>query len=399
VGLDGIRGLAALYVVGYHIFLRAFPGQLAGHAPFWAAGFGYGRFAVAVFIVLSGFSLAVGAAADDWRLAGVRRFAQRRARRILPPYWAALGFSLLMTWFVQAQPGWPIPDLKSVVVNGLLMQDIVGAPSPNRAFWSIAVEAQLYVVFPLLILAVRRLNSVAMLAVVATPVLTLGVLSSTHHRAAAGLVNQYTPDLAVLFAIGVVAAGILTTTDRRRARPWHRYAVAVAAPAFALVAWQGRTWTNGNLFWVDLALGPAIGCLLAAVATGRPGPLVRLLDARPLRRLGSFSYSLYLTHLPIVIAVYYGLMQGRIGQGGPMFLVLCAILLPLTILFARLFAQWFELPVQRRRADSQAPSDRPDRGQPGGQQAVPDRRSMQRQHGAPGLPAGQRDGLHAGHLG
>jgi peptidoglycan/LPS O-acetylase OafA/YrhL len=74
---------------------------------------------------------------------------------------------------------------------------------------------------------------------------------------------------------------------------------------------------------------------------------VRVLDARPLRHLGSFSYSLYLTHAPIVIAVYYGFMQGRVGV--PTFLVLCAILLPLTVLFARLFAEAFELPFQRRR--------------------------------------------------
>ena len=49
-----------------------------------------------------------------------------------------------------------MPDARSVVVNGLLVQNLVGAPSPNRAFWSIAVEAQLYVLFPLLLLMVRR---------------------------------------------------------------------------------------------------------------------------------------------------------------------------------------------------------------------------------------------------
>jgi peptidoglycan/LPS O-acetylase OafA/YrhL len=348
-GLDGIRGLAALFVVGYHIFLRAFPGDQAGKAPFWAQGLRFGRFAVVVFIVLSGFSLSVGAARAGWRLGGIRTFGRRRAWRILPPYWAALVFSLLMTWFVLAQPGFGLPTVKSVAVNGLLIQDILAAPSPNRSFWSIAIEAQLYVVFPLLILVVRRVNAVAMLALVAVPVLVLGLGAAAHDRAAISLVNQYTPDLAVLFAIGVAAAGILTAAGSRRAWPWHRYALALAVPVFALVAWQGAAWTNRNLFWVDLALGPAIGCLLAAVGTGRPGPLVRLLDSRPLRRLGSFSYSLYLTHAPIVIAVYYGLLQGRLHQGVPMFLVLCAVLLPLTVLFARLFAQVFELPFQRRR--------------------------------------------------
>src|SRR3954454_18891800 len=93
-GLDGVRGLAALFVVVNHVFLRAFPGYPVDRAPFWAAWFIYGRFAVVVFIVLSGFSLALSPARRDWDLGGVSRFAQRRVRRILPAYWAALVFSL-----------------------------------------------------------------------------------------------------------------------------------------------------------------------------------------------------------------------------------------------------------------------------------------------------------------
>jgi peptidoglycan/LPS O-acetylase OafA/YrhL len=349
VGLDGIRGLAALFVVVNHIFLRAFPGYPADRAPIWATEFRYGRFAVVVFIVLSGFSLSVGPARAGWRLDDAGRFGRRRAWRILPPYWAALGFSLLMTWFVLAQPGWPVPTAKSAVVNGLLVQDVFTVPSPNRAFWSIAIEAQLYLIFPLLILAVRRLNTVVMVALVAAPVLALGLCGAIGYCTASALLTQYTPDLAVLFAIGVAAAGILTATESRRARPWHWYALGLVIPVFALIGWQGPVWTIDHLFWIDLAFGPAIGCLLVAVATGRPRPLVSLLDCRPLRRLGSFSYSLYLTHAPIVIAVYYGLLAGRVPHGVPMFLVLCAVVLPLTVLFARIFAEVFELPFQRRR--------------------------------------------------
>src|SRR5664279_1940652 len=125
VGLDGIRGLAALFVVVNHVFLRAFPGYPADHAPVWAAGFIYGRFAVVVFIVLSGFSLSVAPARAGWRLDSVSTFAHRRAWRILPPYWAALVFSLLMTWLMVAQPGWPVPTAKSVAVNGLLAPIVI----------------------------------------------------------------------------------------------------------------------------------------------------------------------------------------------------------------------------------------------------------------------------------
>jgi peptidoglycan/LPS O-acetylase OafA/YrhL len=347
-GLDGIRGLAALFVVVNHIFLRAFPGSPVDNAPFWAAGFIYGRFAVVVFIVLSGFSLAISPARAGWQLGQLSRFAHRRAWRILPPYWAALAFSLLMTWLVVSQPGWPTPNGKSVIVNGLLLQDVFDAPSPNRAFWSIAIEAQLYLVFPLLLLMIRRVSAIAMVAAITVLVATTGALGP-HVPVLNMLLTRFTLDLAVLFAVGILAAGIVAAGERRRSWPWPWLAFAAVVPVIATITWKGSVWTIGHLFWVDLAFGPAIGCLLAAVATHRPQPLVRLLDARPLRSLGSFSYSLYLTHTPIVIAVYYGIVAGRIPPGVPTFLVLLVVVVPLTILFARLFAEVFELPFQRHR--------------------------------------------------
>jgi peptidoglycan/LPS O-acetylase OafA/YrhL len=348
LGLDGIRGLAALFVVLNHIFERAWPGYPVDHAPWWAGEFIYGRFAVIMFIALSGFSLGLGPARSGWRFRSITTFAHRRAWRILPPYWAALAFSLVMTWYVLAQPGWAVPDGKSVVVYGLLGQDVVSVGSPNRAFWSIAIEAQLYILLPLLLLIVRRVSALAMVALVAAIVVTIGLLGP-HVALLNDTLVRFTPDLAVLFAVGVLAAGVVTAGERTRSRPWAGYAVATSAAVIALMWVKGSTWSNLNLFWVDLAWAPAIGCLLAAIATSRPGPLVRFLNTGPLRSLGSFSYSLYLTHMPIVIAVSYGLVLGRVAPGTPTFLVLSAIVLPLTVGFARLFAAVFELPFQRHR--------------------------------------------------
>jgi peptidoglycan/LPS O-acetylase OafA/YrhL len=349
VGLDGIRGLAALFVVMNHIFLRAWPGYPVDHAPFWAAGFIYGRFAVIVFIVLSGFSLGLAPARYGWRIGSLTTFARRRAWRILPPYWAALGFSLVMTWGVLAQPGWPRPDGKSVVVYGLLLQDAVPAAAPNRAFWSIAIEAQLYVLLPVLLLIVRRVSATAMVCVVAAVVVSAGAVG-THWAPMSDALLRFTPDLAVLFAVGVFASGIVTASERTRTRPWPIWALAAATPVVALIWAKGSTWTDEHLFWVDLAWAPAIAGLLVAIATGRPHPIVRFLTTRPLRSLGSFSYSLYLTHAPIVIAVSYGLVLGRVDPGTPTFLTLTAVLVPVTVGFARLFAAVFELPFQRHRA-------------------------------------------------
>ena len=347
--LDGIRGLAAVFVVFNHVFERAWPEYPgANHAPFWAAWLIYGRGGVAIFIALSGFSLGLGPARSGWRFKSIATYAHRRAWRILPPYWAALGFSLVMTWYVLAQPHVPVPNGKSVVVDGLLVQDVFSAGTPNKAFWSIAIEVQLYFLLPFLLLLVRRVSATAMLGLVAAVVVTVGVVGPHVPLLNTALV-KFTPDLAVLFAVGLLASGIITAGERTRARPWAGYALAAGVPAIVLMAVKGSVWSNLNLFWLDLAWAPAIGCFLTAVATSRPRFVVRLLDSRLPRSLGSCSYSLYLTHEPIVIAVSYGLVRGHVNAGTPMFLVLAAILLPMTVCFARMFAAVFELPFQRHR--------------------------------------------------
>ncbi|MDT4988290.1 MAG: hypothetical protein QOI74_2384, partial [Micromonosporaceae bacterium] len=139
LGLDGVRGFAALYVVVFHCWLLTFHGFPANPGPVWLGWLLYGHLAVVAFITLSGFSLALSPARNGWRLGGTARFARRRAWRILPPYWAALVFSLMIAWAVTPQPHSGPPTGRSVVVYGLLLQDFVVAPLPNGAFWSIAV--------------------------------------------------------------------------------------------------------------------------------------------------------------------------------------------------------------------------------------------------------------------
>lgn len=163
-------------------------------------------------------------------------------------------------------------------------------------------------------------------------------------------VIQSPPDLAALFAVGVLAAGIVGASGARRSWPWAWLALAAAAPVLATIWWRGSVWTLDHLFWVDLTLGPAVGCLLAGLVTGHPAPLLRLLDARPMRSLGSSSYSLYLTHGPIVVVVYEQVVAGRVRQGVPAFVVTLALVVPLTIVFARVFASVFETPFRQHRS-------------------------------------------------
>ena len=350
VGLDGIRGLAALFVVLHHTYLLAFPGYPHSTGPIWAAWLIYGHFAVAIFIVLSGFSLAVAPARAGWRLDNTGRFFFRRAWRILPTYWPALLLSLGIAWWVTAQPGEAVPTGKSVVVNGLLLQDVVGAPSPNGAFWSIAVEAQLYFIFPLMIFALRRYGASVMLGIVALAAILIDVLAP--HSSLIDKLLRFTPQFAVLFAMGAAAATVVRVTHRRQSRPnslaW--YSLVVTAAVVAWIVVQGSVWTLDHLFWVDLALGPAVALFIAAVATGQPPRAVSVLDSRPLKSLGSFSYSLYLVHAPIVVAWYVEVVEPNFGHGTKAFLIALVTGVPLAVIVARLFAAVFELPFTRHKS-------------------------------------------------
>ena len=347
VGLDGIRGLAALFVVVHHCFLASFPGYPRMTGPWWSGWMIYGHLAVVVFIVLSGFSLAVAPARHGWRLDGLGRYAHRRAWRILSAYWPALVFSMAMAWVFVAQPGEGRPGLRSAAVYGLLVQDITGAPSPNGAFWSIAVEAQLYLLLPLLLLLVRERGQVLMLLVVTVPVLVIGVFASSVPLI--DLFTRFTPQLAVGFGAGVLAAGFANDPQWRRL-PLHWLAAGAAVPPLVLIAVLGSTWTVEHYFWVDLAVTPSIALLLAAIGAGRARRLGAALDVRPIRSLGGFSYSLYLVHAPIVVAVSVLLVLPHTGSGVDALVVMLVLALPLAVVVSRLFAAVFDLPFQRHKS-------------------------------------------------
>ena len=348
--LDGVRALAALYVVGHHIWITTWPQYPRNTGPVWVGWLVYGHLAVSVFIVVSGFSLAIAPARHEWALqGGWLTFLRRRAWRILPTYWAALALSCVVFGVITADVTSDRVSLKAIIVHGLLLQDVVDSPKPNGAFWSIAVEWQIYFLFPLILWVQRRFGPRALLAV-ATIGVVGGYLLATGWGPAARLLNL-TPQFALLFVFGVLAARTLQADpSRRRVRGLQAGGVGAAALFVLVCVMFGSVWIDEQYFWVDLLVGGGTAVYLAALASSHPPRSRSLLASWPLQRLGMFSYSIYCVHLPVLWLVWhFGISHLPYGRTG-LFLALTGVGLPAVVLFSWLFSLLFEKPFLTRRS-------------------------------------------------
>jgi peptidoglycan/LPS O-acetylase OafA/YrhL len=255
---------------------------------------------------------------------------------------------LIISWFLVPASHFGPPTGASILVYGLVAQDMLAAPTPNGAFWSIGVEVELYILFPLFLLIRRRLSTKVMVACATVPVV-VGGLMAPHANPVEGD-NWLAPHLAPAFVAGMVGAGIVVASGRVQRLPWAWFAVLAATPVVALGVVQGSAWTVKHYFWIDLAIAPALTMLIAAVATGRPAILIRFLTTRPVRRLGSLSYSLYLIHLPIVLVVIHRVAPHFVSPGLPTFCFTLILALPVSALGAWLFSRIFEMPFKRNRS-------------------------------------------------
>jgi len=158
--------------------------------------------------------------------------------------------------------------------------------------------------------------------------------------------KRWTLDGTRLNTVGIVHPGSNYATGTTMAILLSALAMV---PVLSLIAVKGSAWTVHHYFWVDLAVAPAMAMFLAAIATGRPDFLLRLLASRPLRSLGNFSYSLYLIHLPIVMVVVRKIAPNYVSAGLPTFCFTVVVGLPASVLSAWLFAEIFEMPFKRKR--------------------------------------------------
>jgi peptidoglycan/LPS O-acetylase OafA/YrhL len=337
--LDGLRGLAALCVALHHIHQFVLLPQ-ESRLP-WAVRYGvswlapWGHLSVDVFIVLSGFSLMLPVArAGDWRLpGGLVEFFKRRARRILPAYYASLALTLLVVAtvpFMRAGKGdfwddyFPMFEVKQLLSHLLLVQNLRlhWITKINGVTWSLATEWQIYFIFALILLPVwRRLGALACLGVAF-------ILGLAPGFAAYSVPGFKVPMFASYWYIGEFAFGMVAATiasrapaDRARRQRWCTVSELGFVAAVAAIVVNHTVVANliSNPLYLhfhraftitEIFCGIATACILVSCSLRRGAAssgagrtprqagdwLLALLESRWAVALGGFSYSLYLVH-------------------------------------------------------------------------------------------------------
>lgn len=367
--LDGLRAVAALTVLVNHAFQQVYwshpPGRLMATLAPWLQ---LGHNAVVLFIMLSGFCLMLPVLSYGSLRGGIRGYYSARARRILPAYYAAMAFALALILTIERHESGTMFDLSKgltgpgVLTHALLVHNLwpppylayTGNTQVCSVFWSVALEWQIYFLFPLFLFLWRRLGPIW-----AFPVIGVGgaavwrLLRSLRGHCHGHLLPSLNWDglnilWYVFFAAGMLAATVafspLSFPSRVRSlvgrTPWVALTATLGIGFVFLV--RGRLSLpqplNGDDYCALLFF-----CLL--VAASGEGLLQRVLSWRPLVRVGEYSYSVYLLHLPIlgVLTDYLILPLRAHGIGDQrLFLLLLMLSSPLVLFVAYHFSLIFE---------------------------------------------------------
>ena len=342
--VTAIRAAAALLIVLFHAWYR-FGQQTTGVAPD-APLIRHGWIAVDLFFVLSGYLLAGPFLRE--RAPGWAGFMGRRLLRIAPPYYVALGLSALFP-FEGSLRDVALGDLAAhaFYLHGFLPGSFI---SLNPVFWTLAVELQFYLILPFLARMLSGPRAGWAFAGMAAVTLATRAWAYPHVGADAwGLVDLSLPAFLLHFAVGIVAARIAASgwTPARPARyGMAAGALALAAAGLALVP-PGSYSQGIETFAANLLTRPLLAIGSGLLLLALHGPVAGWVSARPIQAAGTWSYSLYLVHIPLFILIDGPLtghwVAATVGPLGPVAYV--ATLATASVAAAALFFHAVEQPV------------------------------------------------------
>ncbi len=305
-GLDGLRALAVLAVIAYHLNLGFVPGGLLG---------------VGVFFVLSGY-LITDLLVSQWDRRGridLKDFWFRRARRLLPALLSML--VVVLTWITLVHPS-ELASLRGDVIAAVLYVSnwwyiyhhvsyfaLYGPQSPFTHLWSLAVEEQFYLLWPLVLLVglkylpKRRWLIVVVLLAAGLSALDMAVL---YHPGTNPDRVYYGTDTRA-FSLLIGAAVALAWPSRKlsvnisRSSQWMLDGIGgLGLATIFYMFWQSNQYETflyrGGMVILSLATAAVVANLAHPASR-----LSRLLAAKPLQWLGVRSYGLYLWHYPVIV--------------------------------------------------------------------------------------------------
>jgi peptidoglycan/LPS O-acetylase OafA/YrhL len=298
--IEGLRGLAVLIVVLFHC-----------GAPWFSGGF----IGVDVFFVLSGYLITglLIAEIDKKASLSLLQFYARRMRRLLPACAVTLIVTMLLSVLILAPNETKFAGRAaratalylSNVFFGINAADYFGSDvetNPMLHTWSLAVEEQFYMCWPLLImLGIQKLRSMKALAIILSGLTVASLFISIWATAHGGTFAFYQlPARAWEFGIGGLA--VLSAKRKSTTAPAYMYLVSGCVGLGTILA--ASYWIrNGDNFPGWIALFPVLGTVVALIAGDElPGRGVGiLLNSAPLQFLGKLSYSWYLWHWPVLV--------------------------------------------------------------------------------------------------
>jgi peptidoglycan/LPS O-acetylase OafA/YrhL len=294
--IDGLRAIAVVSVLLFHAEL----------------GLGGGFVGVDVFFVISGYLITQVIAGDLARGEfSIAIFYERRIRRIFPALFAMLAFCAVVGWLIFLprdfeKLGANIVGATAFVSNIFFWEqtDYFDGPAEMKPLlhtWSLAVEEQFYILFPLLLIVARRWFGDRWALLIWPLALASFGLSLWMVAAGPSAAFYLTPFRAWELLLGALLA--LGAVPSVRSQLW-RDALSVAG--LALILWAVLRFSDQTLFPGVNALFPCFGAaFIIHAGTGGSSLAGRLLGRRPFVAIGRMSYSLYLWHWPLIVFAGY----------------------------------------------------------------------------------------------